>query len=179
MVTDEMLPHRAYSSDLMYRDPVWRISRKPLWLPMFSKRKKRSSLDGIWMICCNWGETVGMNFCGKYRDNLKTEVEHHVQYQSRHTQVFWKQSEVQYLSFKLNYSGGKDELEADFDWIHLPTHGICHVPWWWRLLFPFLWSSLKRLQYEWGWLRNEDHTLRNHLHERKQPKPRLLNCKGL
>ena len=38
-----------------------------------------------------------------------------MQYQSHHTQVFWKQSEVQYLSFELNYSGGKDELEADFD----------------------------------------------------------------
>lgn len=67
------------------------------------------------MISCNRGETVGTNFCGKYRDNLKAEVEQHVQYQSHHTQVFWEQSEVPYSSFKLNYSGGKEELEADFD----------------------------------------------------------------
>jgi len=120
----------------MYRDPVWRISRKPLWLALFGKRKKKASLDGVWMICCNWAETVSLNFCGKWRQ-LKAEAEHHMQYQSHHTQVFWKQSEVQYLSFELNYSGGKDELEADFDWTHWPAHSTCHVPWWWSLFFPF------------------------------------------
>lgn len=141
--------------------------------PVFRKRKKKSSLPHVWIITRNWGETVSMTFYRKCRHNLKAEEEYHVQSQSHHAQVFQKQNEVQYLSFKLNYSGGKDELEADFDWIYLPTYGT----WLMKTFFPFLWSSLKRLQYKWGLLWNEDCTLREHSQERKQPKPTLWSAR--
>lgn len=49
----------------------------------------------------------------KYRNNYKAEEEYYLQQQLSQTS-FWKQREVQYLPFKLNYSRGMDELEADF-----------------------------------------------------------------